>query len=523
MPYRTMGRAVWVVACLLCTVHSATAQDTTVTGSRVTCLEGTAGDFPCRDVDLLSFVHVGDLAVPDTLEPSALNDLWGWTDPDTGSEYALVGTNVGIAFVDVSDPIRPQVLGVLPTHTEPSLWRDVKVYANHALVVADNAGAHGLQIFDLTQLRGVTDPPVPFTETAHYDEFEEAHNVAVNEDTGYAYAVGGETCGGGLHMIDLGRPEEPSPTTPSFAGCFADPNTEGLGTHPPGYTHDVQCVIYEGPDQEHRGKEICFGSNETAISIADVSDKENPTSLATGTYPDVGYVHQGWLTEDHRYFIQNDESDELQNVVPRTRTLVWDVTDLDAPTLITEYLGPTTSTDHNLYVVGPLVYEANYTSGLRIVDVRDVEEPEELGFFDTFPAHDEPGFEGAWSVYPFFESGTVIVSSIEEGLFVLDPTTEVDVGRGEVGERPASFAVSAAYPNPFRDRTVLSLHLDRSQPVTATLFDVRGRRVRTVRDGRLPAGVHVLEIDGTGLPSGPYVLRISGRDVVRTQVVTRVR
>ncbi|MCH8960934.1 MAG: choice-of-anchor B family protein, partial [Bacteroidetes bacterium] len=272
------------------------------------------------------------------------------------------------------------------------------------------------QVFDLTQLRDVMDAPVTFEETANYDGIFSAHNIVINEDTGFAYAVGssggGESCGGGLHMIDIREP-----TQPTFAGCFADTETGRKGT---GYSHDAQCVTYDGPDTEHQGKEICFGANETALSIADVTDKDNPVKLSNASYPNVGYSHQGWLTEDHRYFYMNDELDELQEKVDGTRTLVWDVEDLDDPQLVTEYFSENKSSDHNLYIRGNLMYQSNYLSGLHIFDISDVANPVEVGFFDTMPfGDDSPGFGGSWSNYPFFESGAIVVTSMSEGLFIL--------------------------------------------------------------------------------------------------------
>ena len=116
----------------------------------------------------------------------------------------------------------------------------------------------------------------------------------------------------------------------------------------------------------------------------------------------------------------NDETDEVGGAVSRTRTLVWDIQELDDPVLVKEHFGTTSASDHNLYVVGDLMYQANYTSGLRILDISDPESPVEVGFFDTVPfGGDQPGFAGAWSAYPYFSSGVIVVSSIKEGLFVL--------------------------------------------------------------------------------------------------------
>ncbi|MFQ5680016.1 MAG: choice-of-anchor B family protein [Gemmatimonadota bacterium] len=386
-----------------------------VVGGEVECEEGAARDFTCEGVNLVSFLPLPRLG---GARGVMVNDVWGWTDPETGKEYALVGRTDGTAFLDVSDPARPLYVGELPLTdgAVPNLWRDIKVYANHAFIVSDGAGPHGMQVFDLARLREVRQPPVTFTEDAHYDRIHSAHNLVIDEETGFAYVVGasmgGETCGGALHMVDIRDPEHPT-----FAGCYADPSTGNAKT---GYTHDAQCVVYRGPDAAHVGKEICFNSSETALGIADVTDKAHPVSLAVATYPNVGYAHQGWLSEDHRYFFLDDEEDEVAGSVPRTRTLVWDVQDLDDPVLAAEYLGQTEASDHNLYVRGRYMYQSNYVSGLRILDIADPTHPVEVGYFDTVPwGNDTPGFAGSWSNYPFFESGVIVVTSMREGVFLL--------------------------------------------------------------------------------------------------------
>ena len=334
------------------------------------------------------------------------NDIWGWADPDTGKEYALMGLDTGTAFVDVSDPEAPIFLGRLPTETVASLWRDIKVYQNHAYIVADNVGAHGMQVFDLTRLRGVMAPET-FLPDVVYGRFEEAHNLAINEETGFAYAVGvvgGESCGKGLHMIDIS-----TPNNPMFAGC-----------HESGDTHDTQCVAYIGPDPDHAGKEICASSNSDHVEIADVTVKAAPATLAARVYPQLGFVHQGWLTEDHRFLLIGDEFDESNFGVP-TRTHVFDVTDLDNPVYLYAFELATSAIDHNLYVLGNRVFEANYTTGLRVLEFGDlaIQQLSEVAFFDTFPGNDATEFDGAWSVYPYLPSGNVIVSDVANGLFIL--------------------------------------------------------------------------------------------------------
>ncbi|MDX1418635.1 MAG: choice-of-anchor B family protein [Rubricoccaceae bacterium] len=372
------------------------------------CTDGQAGDYACEGFDLLAHLSLADF------DAGSGNDIWGWTDPETGREYALMGLNDGTAFVDVTQPAQPRYLGKLPTATEPSQWRDIKVYADHAFVVSEAPG-HGMQVFDLTRLRDLAPDAdrrfdADLTYTGPSDTpLGSAHNIAINEDTGFAYPIGAQECAGGLYMVDIR-----DPMAPAFKGCFSDD----------GYSHDAQCVVYEGPDTDYTGREICVGSNEDTVTFVDVTDKSNPVLLGKGTYPTPGYTHQGWFTEDHRYFIADDELDEIQGFSDATRTMVFDVQDLDAPELLTIYEGPLNSSDHNLYVKGDAVYMANYTSGLRVADLSRIADGvlTETASFDIYPQTDDPQFNGAWSVYPYFDSGTVIVSGIEGGLFVLRPS-----------------------------------------------------------------------------------------------------
>jgi choice-of-anchor B domain-containing protein len=364
------------------------------------CENGSAASHGCSHVDLLAQLPLAVFGA------ASANDVWGWTDPQTGREYALLGLDIGTAFVDVSTPHAPVYLGLLPTHTRVSLWRSIKVYADHAFIVSEARG-HGMQVFDLARLRDVSSPPVVFPEDAYYPAFTHAHNVVVDEQSGFAYAVGTNLCSGGLHIVDIRTPK-----APVFAGCYAAD----------GYTHDAQCTVYTGPDADYAGRQLCFASNEDTLTIVDVTDKSAPRLVSRTGYEGAGYTHQGWLTEDQAYFLLDDELDEV-DFHHATRTRIWDVSDLDAPALLGAHDAATTSIDHNQYVVGSHVFQANYTSGLRVLRMGDLARLElaEVAFFDTVPEHDDPQFQGAWNNYPFFESGIVLVSDIERGLFVLEP------------------------------------------------------------------------------------------------------
>lgn len=368
------------------------------------CEGGFAGIYPCDGYDLMAFISLRDMSSAEG------NDSWGWTDPTTNKEYAIMGLENGTAFIDISDTENLVYLGKLPTATVNSSWRDIKVYNNHAFIVSEASG-HGMQVFDLTKLRTVTSPAATYTADAHFTDFGNAHNIVINEDSGYAYAVGTSQFSGGPVFINI-----QNPTNPIAEGGYADD----------GYSHDAQVITYNGPDSDYTGKEILIGSNGqrfgvNEVAVVDVTDKANPTGISTITYDNESYTHQGWFTQDQRYFIVGDELDEVDGNVSNTRILIFDMLDLDNPVLLEEYFGPTEAIDHNGYVKGNNYYLANYRAGVRVHDISNIASGTmtETGFFDTYPPNDNPEFNGTWNVYPFFASGNIVVSDIEKGLFVI--------------------------------------------------------------------------------------------------------
>ena len=367
------------------------------------CENGFAGVYPCNDYVLLSHFDLEELAGSGTEG----NDSWGWTDLETNKEYALMAINKGIVFIDITDPANTLILGLLETATVNSSWRDVKVYGSHAFIVSEAAN-HGMQVFDLKRLRNVLNPPENFTTDTHFTEFGSAHNIVINEESGYAYIVGASrssTYGGGPIFINI-----QDPINPVIQGGFR----EG------GYSHDAQVITYNGPDTEYTGKEILIGSNENEVVIADISDKMNPTIISTISYSNVKYAHQGWFTEDLKYFILGDELDELR-IGNKTRSVIFDFTDLDNPLYHFDYFGTTNAIDHNGYVKDNIYYQANYTAGVRMIDVSNATNKvfSEVGFFDTYPANNNTAFNGVWNVYPYFPSGNIIISDINNGFFVI--------------------------------------------------------------------------------------------------------
>ncbi len=452
----------------------------TILIAQTPCVGGMAGSFPCNGYDLQSVLNLN------ALDADRGNDSWGWTDAQDGKEYALVGLDNGTAFIDISDPINVVYLGKLPTHTDASVWRDIKVYSDHAFIVSEASG-HGMQVFDLTRLRNVNNPPVTFTEDAHYNGFGNAHNIVINEDTGYAYAVGTQTFNGGAHFVNIQNPTNPIP-----AGGYAMDD----------YSHDAQVVTYNGPDTDYTGREILIGSNENQVVIVDITDKNNPENISSINYTNVGYTHQGWFTEDQRYFLLGDELDEL-NIGFNTRTVVFDFNNLDNPQFHFDYFGPTSAIDHNGYVVGDKYYLANYSAGLRVIDISDIanENMEEIGFFDSYPNGNSAGFDGAWSVYPFFESGNIVISDIDRGfLLVRDQTLAVE------DSNASNFSI---YPNPARKLVTIA---STTNPVfKIEIVNMLGQKIMNLTFAETTSK----QLDVSTLKSGVYIVKINDHTTQR--------
>lgn len=411
------------------------------------CKGGSAGGYPCKNVDLIAHLPLNSLKTSNTNQaPRTANDVWGWTS-NNGREFVIWGVREGMYFFEVrannsSDPL--VLLGFLPSGGY-GLQHDVKVIGDFAYIGAEVA-SHGMQIFDMKRLLKIQPSkhcnndkycqsltPDRLYRGNAYAKVGNSHNIVVNEETKYVYIVGSASCKGGLHVVDVYNP-----LNPQRVACFA----QG------GYTHDAQCVIYDGPDPKYKGKEICFCFNEDSVDIVDVSEKDNMRRLSSTSYTAVDYTHQGWLSTDRKYIVFGDEGDEYFDLTKRTRTLVLNVENLENPksSSIREYYGSTAASDHNQYVINArdegqgytsnsdLIYQANYEAGMRILQVIDYKSAnfKEIGYFDTYPLSNNNKFQGAWSVFPYFASGVVVISSIDEGLFLVKPKLHSDLGVSNV-------------------------------------------------------------------------------------------
>jgi choice-of-anchor B domain-containing protein len=402
---------------------------------RVNCVNGLATAIPgnpnytfrCNNIDLFNFKSHADLGSPRGEGSSS----WGWTSA-TGREFVAIGQSDGAAFAEITSEGKLVYLGRLPHNSVESLWREIRVYKDY-VIIGSEAQRHGIQIFDLKKLLDI-DPAHPVTFDNSKDltglftglPSGRTHNVVVNEASNYIYSVGAQPrdskCRSGLIFIDVSDPKNPK-----SPGCAASE----------GYVHDAQCRIYKGPQTKYNGRELCYGYNEDALVIYDVTDKANWKVLSRTSYEGASYVHQGWLIDPewHQFMISDDEFDEKNRAGPaadgRPVTYIWDISNLEAPKQTGYYKSNVTGIDHNQYVHDGFSYQSNYGSGFRILDISSIpQDPtgkgvHEVGFFDIYPEDDnEQGggivdFVGSWSSYSYFKSGYIFVNTIERGGFVL--------------------------------------------------------------------------------------------------------
>ncbi len=350
--------------------------------------------FQSSHSELLSWVSSSDMAGT----PQNSNDIWGYVSP-RGREYAIVGLLTGTAFVEVTDPVEPRVVGFIPG--APSDWRDMAVYDRFAYSVNESGG--GVQVIDLRRIdRG----QVRLLGNFAPGGMRTAHNIYVNPDSGYAYVLGADIARGGLVALDLNNPRVP----------VLEPVAWDTA-----YVHDVLVVTYQ--KGRNKGREIAFAfTGPLGLHIIDITDKAAPVTLSHLRYANATYGHSGALSPNGRLLYVNDELDErLADGITEMTTYVVRVGDLLNPVLTRKIGWGIGAIDHNSMVQGNRLFMSGYTGGLRVIDIDRQRRPRALGFFDTHPETDQGLFRGAWGVFAGFPSGNVIVSDIARGLFVVRP------------------------------------------------------------------------------------------------------
>lgn len=397
------------------------------------CVQGSAGQFPCRNVDFQAQIALNQFSS----RPASAANVWGFVDQNDGREYAVIGLSNGTAVVDVTDPANPREVGTVPGNG--SSWREVKIYQEFhvptnrfrafAYVTTEARGA-GLQVISLGGLPNSVSLATTLADTGsqHTDyvsNVDYATNMALPGAQAFLWLAGSDVGGGSWRAYSLANAGQPQFIRQAPAAQYVHDATSLLITD----ARTSQCA------PGHNPCEVYVDFNENTVDLWDVTDKAAPVRLSSTTYSDVGYTHSGWPSADQRRIFVHDELEEIRRGL-FTQIYTMNVDDLRNPFIVASYQGPDTTTDHNGYVKGQLLYVSHYRRGLVIFDASNPSQLREIGHFDTFiaPSDNTAGFDGAWGVYPFLPSGTILISDISNGLFVLrDRAAGLSQSAGQVG------------------------------------------------------------------------------------------
>jgi choice-of-anchor B domain-containing protein len=406
------------------------------------------------------------------------NDVWGFSA--NGAEYAVLGSYTGIYIIDVTSPAAPVIASFVAG--PESAWRDMKKIGNYILATNEDSG--GLQVIDISNPYGA------FEATSTTSFFTTGHNLYVDEASQRAYIFGANGMGAENPILDVSNPVAPV----------------HLGDYQDRYLHDgyVRDGILYG------AKIYTNGPNNPGLYALDVTNPAQLDTLAIVTWPN-SFTHNTWTTEDGNYCLTTDE-----NTGGHVR--IWDVRDLNNVLPVSEYTAGEDVIVHNVFVRGDKVYASYYTEGVKVVDISDIANPIEAGFYDTEPNGPRGGFSGCWGVYPFLPSGNILASDVLSGLFIFAPVGgQTSVGPTLVVSASDRSLVGSVYPNPFNPATTIDLRipeLGTGSAVRVAIYDAAGRLVRTLNNGPLTPGAHRLTWNGAddaGSPSasGSYFLRVT--------------
>lgn len=423
---------------------------------------------------------------------SSTNDIASWYDVQEDHSYVLVGCDNGTAIYFMLPGGRPLYMGKLPTQTVSSLWRDIKVVNDHAYVVSE-APAHGMQVLDLTAFRDwhPLDGPVIWQADTVVASPASAHNLIAFEQKDRVIQVGSTFASGGAVIYDVS-----SPGAPQLVGTAGEW----------GSFHDGQALVYNGPDTEHVGKELLFAAGSGRLWILDISDPGDVQLIGSKTYPNAHFSHQVWVSEDHDHAFLGDELDESSDGLP-TRTMVYDLTDLDNPVVVEVHESASMASDHNQYTHGEWLFQSNYKDGIRMLSDAWPQSPvlTEQGHFDPLDSLSGPGFQGAWSHVVMEEQGVIAFTSIYQGLWIIRPEfaklTNVAITSCDLQTIPA--------PNVWS--MTLQLEPGWSFPVTA---EIEGVYLDNGESGTWTfeqAGSTLLHFTAWGLPAVQPMMRLTSQ------------
>ncbi|HCN38014.1 MAG TPA: hypothetical protein DIS94_09925 [Bacteroidetes bacterium] len=400
--------------------------------------------------------------------------VWGWTAPN-GREYAILCCVTGTSFVDITDTNNVVECDFVAGSNTP--WREAKTYQNYAYIVTDNMG-NGMQIIDMSYLPDSVRLVKTWTATG----FTQAHTIT--SEGRYMYLSGGNaSSNGGIRILDLLDPINPV----------------RRGQYTTRYVHD------------------CYVKNDTIYGAAMFSnryvilDARNKDSIKLikefQNLPNYSLTHNLWTTDDRKYMITTDES---QN--PPGAVKLWNIQNYDNITYV-NIIRPSVpansnSIGHNVFIKGKLLIVSHYESGIRFYDISNLPTVNEIAYYDTYPSADSAEYRGNWGAYPFFASGKIISSDMQTGLWITIPDTTV-TSAGSNSSLVPDFKLNQNYPNPFNPETKISFSIPKSDFVTLEIFDALGRKIETLMNKETGAGNYDINWNANDLSGGVYFYKLT--------------
>ncbi len=392
------------------------------------------------------------------------NEIWGYAIPN--HEYAIIGTTKGTHFIEVSNPQAPEEVFFIPGKDQGGviIHRDYHDYEGYLYAVSDE-GESSLQIIDMNQL--------PDTVTVVYDSdslIKRSHNIFIDTTNALLYSLlsrGGITNFSAMTLFDISEP-----TQPTYINQYNSFGTTRASQVHDAYVRDNIAFLNLGPD---------------GLAITDFSDPMNPVTLSTLTdYPDRGYNHSGWLSTDCTNYYMADENHGYDLKAIEVENLC----ELEIGASFNAEVASSTSIPHNQVVACDYLYTSYYYDGLRVYDISDPSNPALSLFYDTYPQVDSTQYRGAWGVYPFLPSGTILLSDMQTGLYVFEGVDD-DCFNQEASACMMQNCLSTAttdlpdlgkialYPNPVVHSFSLQLNTAEIVPnMTISLGNVSGEKLQ---------------------------------------------
>ncbi|MBK7407718.1 MAG: choice-of-anchor B family protein [Saprospirales bacterium] len=419
--------------------------------------------------------------IPTSSYNGRYNDIWGYAQ--NGREYAIIGSTAGVHFLDVTIPEAMEQIeaAFVPGVAQGAqlVHRDFKNFGKYLYVVADE-GQSTLQIVDMSFL--------PDSTAILYSSNEflrRAHNIFIDTITAHLYTCGVTTATGGvsLQILSLDDPEHPQ-----LLGAY--PN----GTLNLPYVHDAYV----------RHDTAYLNCGTSGFWVVDFTDPNTPQVLGTMTdYPQSGYNHSGWLDLAGHYYYLGDETHakDLKTVD------VSDFTDIKVINTFNAESPEQKTIPHNMLLRDNFLYVSYYYDGLQVFDVSDPLNPVHIAYYDTFAEPNNGSYQGAWGVYPLLPSGRVLLSDMQNGLFVFDKIELTSA----ISEPATTLGALRVFPQPASSQLTLEFNWDNpASECRFALYQVTGtevlRKELAVSKGNNQI---TLEIPAT-LPNGLYFLQMEG-------------